>query len=137
GPAEACLTVCTGGGAGAAGKGLRTAEAVASDLSKVKKMENCLRVTGKALEMLRKDFEKMKPKAWMREAAQNPVKYTAEQLARMRRGQAPIGPDGFPMEIHHKLELAAGGQNSFENFDFLTRTAHRLGDNYKLNHPNL
>lgn len=73
----------------------------------------------------------------MDEAARNPQKYTPEQLARMRNGQAPIGSDNFPMEIHHRQPLAEGGPNFMDNFDFLTRTEHRLGENYKLNHPNL
>ena len=85
----------------------------------------------------RQEFERIKPKAWMQEAARNPKKYTPEQLARMRQGQAPIGQDGFPMEVHHKTPLAEGGENSFENFDFSTRTGHRLGPNYKEKHPNL
>jgi len=41
------------------------------------------------------------------------------------------------MEIHHKTPLAEGGTNMFDNFEFLTRTDHRLGPNYKKNHPNL
>lgn len=79
----------------------------------------------------------MKPKAWMDEAAMNPHKYSPEQLAQMRRGEAPLGPDGYTMEIHHKRPLAEGGANTFDNFEFKTRTDHRLGPNYKKNHPNL
>ena len=41
------------------------------------------------------------------------------------------------MELHHKVALAEGGTNAFENLVPLTRTEHRLGLNYKLNHPNL
>jgi len=95
------------------------------------------RITGSALATARKEFDAAKPVAWMREAATNAPKYTAEQLARMKQGLAPIGPDGFPMEIHHRAPLAEGGANLFENFEFLSRTDHRLGRNYKLNHPNL
>ena len=95
------------------------------------------RVTGDALAKARQEFEAMKPKAWMEEAARNPQEYTPEQLARMNNGQAPIGEDGFPMEIHHRTPLAEGGENSMDNFDFMTRTDHRLGPNYKGNHPNL
>jgi hypothetical protein len=86
---------------------------------------------------MRKEFNSVKPQAWIDEAAANPSKYTPDQLARMQNGQAPIGSDGFPMEIHHKSPLAEGGTNTLDNFEFLTRTYHRLGPNYKLNHPNL
>jgi len=95
------------------------------------------RVTGQALDDMRKAFNKAKPQAWIDEAAANASKYTPEQLERMKQGLAPIGNDGFPMEIHHRFPLAEGGLNVFDNYDFLTRTLHRLGENYKLNHPNL
>ena len=67
----------------------------------------------------------------------NAANYSDDQLARMSRGQAPVGSDGYSMEIHHTIPLAEGGTNTMDNFQFLTRTDHRLGDNYKLNHPNL
>ena len=73
----------------------------------------------------------------MDEAATNASKYTAEQLKQMKKGLPPLGDDGFSMEIHHMIPLAEGGSNAFSNFQFLTRTLHRLGANYKLNHPNL
>jgi len=96
-----------------------------------------VRVTGQALADMRKAFAAAKPQAWMDEAAANASKYTAAQLERMKKGLAPLGDDGFPMEIHHMVPLAEGGTNAFSNFQFLTRTLHRLGPNYKLNHPNL
>jgi RHS repeat-associated protein len=95
------------------------------------------RVTGDALAKMRSEFNTAKPQAWKEEAARNPQKYTKKQLAAMKKGEAPIGSDGFPMEIHHKTPLAEGGTNTMDNFDFLTRTDHRLGPNYKKNHPNL
>ena len=95
------------------------------------------RVSAEELEKARKEFERLKPKAWKEEAAAHPERYTADQLSRMRKGQAPIGSDGHPMEIHHNTPLAEGGSNRFDNFDFMTRTEHRLGENYKKNHPNL
>ncbi len=94
------------------------------------------RVTGAALANMRKEFNAVKPQAWKDEAARNPQKYTKDQLARMRNGQPPIGSDGYPMEIHHKKPLAEGGTNTFGNYEFLERTDHRLGPNYKKNHPN-
>jgi len=95
------------------------------------------RVTGAALEAMRKAFAKAKSSAWMDEATQNACRYTSDQLERMRKGLAPLGNDGFPMEIHHRIPLAEGGSNVMSNFEFLTRTLHRLGENYKINHPNL
>jgi hypothetical protein len=95
------------------------------------------RISGEALAKARGEFNKMKPQAWKDEAARNPQRYTPDQLARMRNGDAPIGGDGYPMEMHHRTPLAEGGQNSMDNFEFMTRSDHRLGDNYKKNHPNL
>jgi hypothetical protein len=98
---------------------------------------NPVRVTGSALEGMRKAFAKAKPQAWMDEAAGNASKYTSAQLERMKKGLAPLGDDGFSMEIHHIIPLAEGGSNAFSNFQFLTRTLQCLGPNYKINHPNL
>ena len=95
------------------------------------------RVTGSALKAARAAYRKAKPQAWIDEAAKNSGKYTADQLERMKKGLSPIGSDGFPMEIHHQIPLAEGGSNLFDNFRFMTRTDHRLGPNYKINHPNL
>ena len=55
----------------------------------------------------------------------------------MKQGKAPIGSDGHPMEIHHKNPLANGGTNDFDNLIPMTRTQHRLGEQYKINHPGL
>ncbi|MSR27401.1 MAG: hypothetical protein EXS06_10390 [Planctomycetaceae bacterium] len=118
-------------GAGAAGKGLDRSLAVGQRLSA------SVRVTGGSLAAMRKEFARVKPQAWIDEAASNPSKYTSAQLEKMRNGLAPIGKDGFPMEIHHQIPLAEGGTKLFSNFSFLTRTLHRLGSNYKINHPNL
>jgi RHS repeat-associated protein len=95
------------------------------------------RVTGDALKAARDEFKVVKPQFWRREAAQNAAEYSAENLDRMAAGKAPIGSDGFPMELHHSTPLAEGGTNVFDNLEPMTRTDHRLGPNYKLNHPNL
>lgn len=50
-------------------------------------------------------------------------------------GKAPIGDDGFPVELHHKVPLSRGGTNDFSNLEPLTRTGHRLGGNFRRNHP--
>ena len=96
-----------------------------------------VRVTGQPLADMRRAFAAVKPQAWMDEAAANASKYSAAQLERMKKGLAPLGDDGFSMEIHHLVPLAEGGTNAMSNFQFLTRTLHRLGLNYKINHPNL
>ncbi|HZH15126.1 MAG TPA: HNH endonuclease signature motif containing protein [Archangium sp.] len=95
------------------------------------------RVSGEELEKLRKEFEAVKSKFWKHEAEVRPGPYSPGNIARMKQGKPPIGSDGFPMELHHKVPLAEGGTNAFENLEPLTRTEHRLGSNYKLNHPHL
>jgi hypothetical protein len=47
----------------------------------------------------------------------------------MKSGQPPIGDDGYPMELHHP-----NGSSSEPPLP-MTRTDHRLGENYLLNHP--
>jgi RHS repeat-associated protein len=66
---------------------------------------------------------------WKAEAKNNPGKYSAEDLAKMQNGRAPTGSDGHPMELHHNDRTPSGGTTP------MTRTDHRLGENYKKNHP--
>lgn len=66
---------------------------------------------------------------WKAEAKNNPGKYSAEDLAKMEKGRAPTGADGHPMELHHKDRTPNGGVEA------MSRTDHRLGENYKKNHP--
>ena len=47
-----------------------------------------------------------------------------------RRGSAPRGDDGHPVELHHD-------QKSGEVVSELTRTDHRLGENFRANHDNV
>ena len=47
-----------------------------------------------------------------------------------KRGNAPIGNDGHSVELHHR------NQNPNGPLDEMTRTDHRLGDNFKKNHSN-
>jgi RHS repeat-associated protein len=56
-------------------------------------------------------------------------KYSPEDLARMRVGKPPIGDDGHPMELHHVDRTPEGPLKP------LTRTEHRIGENFKKNHP--
>jgi hypothetical protein len=96
------------------------------------------RVTGTALEKLRKEFNnKVKPGFWRAEAAKNSHKWSPENLARMRDGRPPIGSDGLSMELHHTKALGAGGSNSFDNLQIMTATEHRFGENFTKNHPDL
>jgi A nuclease of the HNH/ENDO VII superfamily with conserved LHH len=48
-----------------------------------------------------------------------------------KRGSPPIGDDGYPVERHHH------GQVQDDLVIEMTRTDHRLGDNYRINHPNV
>lgn len=77
----------------------------------------------------RGEFAKRRPDLWRQEAQTNAANYDAANLARMREGKPPIGPDGHPMEFHHVDGTADGGVKP------MTRTQHRLGSNFKENHP--
>lgn len=74
-------------------------------------------------------FSKLRKAFWKKEAAENAEKYTAEDLAKMKKGGAPIGSDGKPMELHHVDGTPEGELTP------MTQEAHRGGDNYKANHP--
>ena len=93
------------------------------------------RVTGAKLEARRAEFNRMRPQLWKEEAKMNPGDYSAENLELMRKGDAPVGSDGKPMEIHHITPLSEGGANEPGNFRIMTRTEHRLGKNFRANHP--
>jgi RHS repeat-associated protein len=99
--------------------------------------QGSVRVTGAKLKELRTEFQRVKSQFWKHEAASNTSKYTPENLARMQKGKPPIGPDGHPMELHHIRPLTEGGTNDFSNLQIMNRTDHRLGPNFKSNHPNL
>ena len=95
------------------------------------------RVTGDALDKARREFEGMKSRLWKEEAQEHPRNYTPEQLASMREGKTPKDSDGKPLEIHHRRPLSEGGTNTHDNLQFGTRDDHRIGPNFKKNHPNL
>jgi RHS repeat-associated protein len=86
-------------------------------------------IAKKTSQIDRAAFKAEREAFWKAEAKNNPGKYSADDLARMEQGHPPIGPDGFPIELHHKDRTPSGG------LDPMSRTDHRLGDNYKLNHP--
>ncbi len=66
---------------------------------------------------------------WKVEAKQNFYKYNPIDIERMKTGRAPIGPDGHSMELHHIDRTQNGGLTP------MSRTDHRLGGNFKKNHP--
>jgi len=93
-------------------------------------------VTGEALSALRRQFDNtVKPAFWRNEATTSAGRWSADDLANMRQGRAPIGSDGYPMELHHRTPLSQGGSNDPSNLQIMTRTEHRLGGNYSTNHP--
>jgi RHS repeat-associated protein len=123
-------------GVGLALKSARTAEHVAEVVRAAEHAATEVRVTGDVLKAARKEFENsVRPNFWKHQAQTNADKYSESQLARMEKGKSPIGSDGYPMEIHHKQALEKGGSNEFSNLTPMTRSDHRLGENFKKNHP--
>lgn len=61
-----------------------------------------------------------------------------EAWASQKSFQPRTGPgddrDDDPLELHHKRPLAEGGSNARQNLVQMTRTEHRLGENYRRNH---
>lgn len=55
---------------------------------------------------------------------------TPDNVARMKKGNAPRDPEGRPIELHHD------GQQADSQLVPLTRDEHRGGENFKKNHPN-
>ena len=78
----------------------------------------------------RQEFRKMKQHHWKKEAhKKDGGDYTPDDLRRIQDGRAAMGDDGCPMELHHVDGTPTGGLKP------MTRTDHRLGENYKKNHP--
>ncbi len=77
----------------------------------------------------RNAFRKEREEYWRNEVKNNPDKYSPEDRERMENGKSPIGPDGYPTELHHTDRTPEGGVQP------MSRTDHRLGENYKKNHP--
>ena len=63
--------------------------------------------------------------------AGKPYANTEENRAKTAAGKPPIGTDGHPVELHHP------DQDPNKPVQEMTRTEHRLGENYKKNHPHL
>jgi hypothetical protein len=77
----------------------------------------------------RDSFAKQRQQYWKSEAEKSPSKYSPANLEKMKKGSAPVGSDGHPMELHHP-----GGEPNATLVP-MTATDHRLGDNYEKNHP--
>ncbi|HEY3281081.1 MAG TPA: polymorphic toxin-type HINT domain-containing protein [Armatimonadota bacterium] len=86
---------------------------------------------------LRRQFENVVKPAYWKWISKQPGPWTDEEIALMRQGMPPTGPDGFPLEVHHLEPLANGGTNDFSNLTINSRTNHRIGPNLRLNHPRL
>ena len=135
--ADSAFNILTLGGKGAVEGGVK--EAVKVGVEEIGKegtqalkagVEGTASATGRAASQIdRTAFAKERSAFWKREAAENPSKYSEENLARMEEGKAPVGEDGHPMELHHVDRTPEGGLKP------MTRTEHRLGENYKKNHP--
>jgi hypothetical protein len=95
-------------------------------LAKVGEAAKCPKKTSK---IDRAAFKAERRAFWKAEADRNPGSYSAADLERMNDGLPPIGPDSYPMELHHVDRTPEGG------LDPMSRTDHRLGDNYNKNHP--
>jgi RHS repeat-associated protein len=120
--------------------GLGQAAAMATPMGEEKALgaaakegEGILKATGKeaanASKIDRAAFRGEREAFWKAEAKNNSGKYSPENLERMKQGKAPIGSDGYSTELHHVDRTPEGGVQP------MTRTEHRLGDNYKKNHP--
>ncbi|NNM88460.1 MAG: hypothetical protein HKL95_08065 [Phycisphaerae bacterium] len=89
---------------------------------KTQPAKNASKIDRNALKAEREAF-------WKAQAEKNPGKYSAADLARMKQGRAPLGPDGKLVELHHVDRTPEGGVKP------MSRTDHRLGGNHKKNHP--
>lgn len=102
------------------GKAIKTGSHIAKEAGKASKATS---------QIDRAAFAKERSAFWKNEASSNSSNYEKSDIARMEKGKPPIGPDGHPMELHHKDGTMGGGVEP------MSRTDHRLGDNYKKNHP--
>jgi hypothetical protein len=53
-------------------------------------------------------FAKERAAYWKNEAATTKDNYSKSDIARKEKGRAPIGNDGYPMELHH-VNRSVGG----------------------------
>ena len=65
----------------------------------------------------------LRSRYWKNQAFYNPLEYDDFSLSRMKRGLAPIGEDGFSLELHHPYGRV--GDNYYV-FKPLTKTQHYL-----------
>lgn len=62
-------------------------------------------------------------------SASNTYEITSKNLKRMAQGKAPIGTDGYSVQLHHRVGKAVDIYDFYE----ITRTAHY--SNFKSLHP--
>ena len=80
------------------------------------------------VEKLRREFDSKHRGEYLKQLASTPGAdraFSADQLAAMRNGNAPLGSDGKLMVVHHKVPLFRGGENATANFDLLTASEHQ------------
>jgi hypothetical protein len=84
-----------------------------------------------------KQFERLKPSIWRKEARRNPHLYSEDNLKRMMAGKAPRDAHGRPFHIHHNRPLKYGGRNTWGNYSILTAEQHRssFGDLHRYRSP--
>jgi uncharacterized protein RhaS with RHS repeats len=112
------------------GQAIKAARAVDKVADVAKAAKGAAEATKKAGSQIdRGSFAKERAAFWKSEAQGNAGKYGADDVAKMEKGKAPTGPDGHPMELHHKDRTMTGGVEP------MSRTEHRLGENFKKNHP--
>jgi len=117
-----CAALIVPGVPGGAGMGIKMARAADKGLDAIKASKKTSKID-------RAVFKKEREAFWKTEAKTNPGKYGSENLAKMKKGRSPTGSDGHPTELHHVDRTPDGGLKT------MTRTDHRLGENYKKNHP--
>ncbi|MGH9857396.1 MAG: HNH/ENDO VII family nuclease [Acidobacteriota bacterium] len=91
------------------------------------------RVAGAELAALRREFDQTaKPGYWREYARQvddgavsNPFGNPEVNLARMRDGLPPVGPEGVAVPLHHKIPLSRGGTNEFSNLQPISQYVHQ------------
>lgn len=121
--------VCGVGEVVKAGKVYKKADAVYDTVDDVVDVSTDIKVgwkTGDNINNLTKagtepKWNTLKQRFWKNEALNNPSKYSDADLHRMKRGLAPIGDDGFSIELHHPK--GRSGTN-FYHFYPLTKTEH-------------
>ena len=120
---QSIITMDHGSGGGAA---VRAATGVATKLDDTVDVAKGWRVGDDIRNLTsagnKPSWSTVRQRFWKNEAHFHPELYP-DDLERMKKGLAPIGEDGFSMELHHPK--GRDGEN-FYIFQPLTRTQHRF-----------